>query len=249
MKIITIDIPLLFSQGAHRVQGTYDGFQYIGLHKHSDTMKHASATPTAILLIDIQEGFRHPTHWGLERSTPSFESNVTKLLHSARAYNEDQEGQPISIIHIHHHSQGPNSMLHPSTVLPGTHTLATAPMAYAAPLPSEPILTKSVNSSFIGTDLEARIRALSIKQLIILGLTTDHCVSTTTRMAANLHVLGEETGPDGEGIVLLSDATATFSKGGFDAEMVHAVNLASLDGEFASVCETNKVIREVIQRE
>lgn len=212
-------------------------------------MKSASSTNTAVLLIDIQEGFKHPTHWGSERSTPSFESNVTHLLQAVRAYNDAQaepKKSPIHIIHVHHHSTDPNSMLHPATKLDGTDVMAVAPADYAAPLASEPVLTKNVNSSFIGTDLEARIRALGVQQLIIAGLTTDHCVSTTTRMAANLHVLGDEVGPDGDGILLLRDGTATFSKGGFDAEMVHAVNLASLDGEFAKVCNTDEVIQKVI---
>jgi hypothetical protein len=41
------------------------------------------------------------------------------------------------------------------------------------------------------------------------------------------------------------DATATYSKGGFDAETVHAVHLASLDGEFASVVGTDEVVKTI----
>lgn len=55
-------------------------------------------------------------------------------------------------------------------------------------------------------------------------------------MAADLAVV------DRGKIFIVSDATATFNKGGFDAETVHRVNLASLEGEFANVVSTNEVL-------
>ncbi|KAH6695289.1 isochorismatase hydrolase [Plectosphaerella plurivora] len=207
-------------------------------------MEPASETPTALLLIDIQKGFEHPTHWGTSRSTPSLETNVASLLSAARSYNESAS-QPILIIHVHHHSTSPSSLLHPSARLPGTETSAIEAADFAAPTGTEPVLTKNVNSSFIGTDLEARLRGFGAGQLVVAGLTTDHCVSTTVRMAANLHVLGDA--PDGEGIFMVKDATATYSKGGFDAETVHAVHLASLDGEFAQVVSTDDILGRVFR--
>ncbi|KAL2816314.1 Isochorismatase-like protein [Aspergillus granulosus] len=123
---------------------------------------------------------------------------------------------------------------------------------------------KTVNSAFIGTELESYLRENGIRQLVVAGITTDHCVSTSVRMGANLGVVdryldgnGEEKGgpiilADGRQekvvnvdkgrIVLVGDATATWAKGGFDAETVHAVTLASLDGEFADVVCTRDII-------
>ncbi|KAK1466228.1 isochorismatase hydrolase [Colletotrichum cuscutae] len=216
-------------------------------------MRHASSTPTALVLIDIQEGFKHPTHWGSSRSTPTFESNVETLLASARKYNEtiistptSQEQKSVLILHVHHHSISPTSALHPTHYLEGSSTPSVAPLPFAAPLPSEPVFTKNFNSAFIGTNLEATLRSAGIRQLIVVGLTTDHCVSTTVRMAANLQVLGEDGGVDGNGVLLVRDAVATYEKGGFDAETVHAVNLASLDGEFAEVVGTEEVLAGVL---
>ncbi|EXF75686.1 isochorismatase hydrolase [Colletotrichum fioriniae PJ7] len=219
-------------------------------------MRHASSTPTALVLIDIQEGFKHPTHWGSSRSTPEFESNVETLLATARKHNDAVKSTPASqeqkhtvlVLHVHHHSLSPTSALHPSHYLEGSSTPSVAPLPFAAPLPSgsEPVFTKNFNSAFIGTELEATIRAAGIRQLIVVGLTTDHCVSTTVRMAANLQVLGEDGGVDGNGVLLVRDAVATYEKGGFDAETVHAVNLASLDGEFAEVVGTEEVLAGVL---
>jgi nicotinamidase-related amidase len=117
---------------------------------------------------------------------------------------------------------------------------------------------KHVNSAFIGTGLECYLKEHGIRQLIVAGITTDHCVSTSVRMAANLGVVdlypegkpvlngdgsqGKAVPVDEGRIVLVGDATATWAKGGFDAETVHAVTLASLDGEFADVMATEQVI-------
>jgi nicotinamidase-related amidase len=124
---------------------------------------------------------------------------------------------------------------------------------------SEPVMWKTVNSAFIGTELESYLRGKGIRQLVVAGITTDHCVSTSVRMAANLGVVDrylDGKGPvvlaDGQQkdavdvekgrIVLVGDATATWAKGGFDAETVHKVTLASLDGEFADVISTREVV-------
>ncbi len=53
------------------------------------------------------------------------------------------------------------------------------------PHPNEPIIQKQVNSAFIGTNLKELLDEKGLKTLVIVGLTTNHCVSTTTRMAGN----------------------------------------------------------------
>ena len=73
------------------------------------------------------------------------------------------------------------------------------------PLDNEPIIKKKCkNSAFIGTDLKREIRQGRNKYSIITGITTNHCVSTTTRMAGNY---GYET-------YIISDATAAFDRTG-----------------------------------
>lgn len=171
-------------------------------------------TPPALLSIDVQSGFDDPV-WGT-RNNPAAEAAIATLLAAWRAV-----GAPV--FHVQHCSCSPNSPLAPSK--PGC-----AFKAEALPSAGEPVFRKSVNSAFIGTNLEPALRAAAVRQLVLIGLTTDHCVSTTTRMAANL----------GFECFLVSDATATFARVGpdghqFTAEEMHRSALASLHGEFATV--------------
>lgn len=186
---------------------------------------------TALLLIDVQQGLNHPTFFGSSRSTPNIGSNIGSILRAFRSARDS--GEKPSIIHVRHHSLKGGSPLHPSNPSSDFEE-------YAKPLEDEPIFTKTVNSAFIGTRLEEYIRIKGIKRLVVCGITTDHCVSTSVRMAANLGVVGKE----GE-ILLVGDGAAAHAKGGFDAELVHAVNLASLNEEFCRVISTRSVLEDM----
>jgi nicotinamidase-related amidase len=109
--------------------------------------------------------------------------------------------------------------------------------ACATPLRGERVIEKRVNSCFIGTSLEADLRRGGHETLVIVGLTTNHCISTTARMAGNLGFI----------TWVVSDATATFDRVGPDgaahsAEQIHAFALSDIHEEFATVADTRTVI-------
>ena len=171
----------------------------------------------ALVLIDIQTGFDAPV-WGA-RNNPDAEAKAGALLAHWRA-----SGAPV--VHIRHVSREPGSPLGPDAG-------GTAFKAEVAPLPGETVFEKSVNSAFIGTGLEDHLRGIGVAELVICGLTTPHCVSTTVRMAANL----------GFGVRLAHDACAAFARNAdtgwraglapMDPESIHAAAVSHLHGEFA----------------
>jgi len=176
---------------------------------------------SALLLVDVQQGLDDP-RWG-SRNNPDAEANIARLLAAWRA-------AAWPVIHVQHLSLSPASPLRAE--LPGN-----AFKREAMPLRGEPVFQKHVNSAFIGTELEAYLRSKEIESLVVVGITTDHCVSSTVRQGANL----------GFDITVVADATATFERRGADgvhysAEIMHGAALASLHGEFATVERTSDIL-------
>ena len=179
------------------------------------------ARRVALLLVDVQQGLDDP-RYGV-RNNPDAERRIADLLAAWRV-----TGRPV--IHVQHLSLEPQSPLRADA--PG-HAFKPE----ALPMAGEPVFRKHVNSAFIGTDLEAHLRANGIEALVVVGITTDHCVSTTVRMAGNL----------GFTVIVVEDATATFERRGpdgthYSADLMHGAALASLHGEFATVRSAQDVL-------
>jgi nicotinamidase-related amidase len=178
----------------------------------------------ALLVIDVQKGLAEPSLG--QRNNPQAESNMASLLAAWR-----ERGMPV--IHLRHCSTEEHSPLRPE--LPGN-----AFKDEVKPHGDESVFSKTVNSAFIGTGLESHLRSAAIDKLVIIGLTTDHCVSASTRMASDL----------GFEVTLISDATAAFERIGYDGnhysgEQIHRVNLVSLDGEFCRVRSTEEILDSI----
>ena len=181
----------------------------------------------ALILIDIQKGFNELRYWGGQRNNVNAEKNASNLLQLWREKN-------LPVFHIKHCSLIPTSPLHEANEGNDFKEMVK-------PVAREIIIKKSVNSAFIGTSLMRLLHNARITKLVLVGLTTDHCVSTTTRMAGNL----------GFNTFLVSDATATFNKKGIDgqnypAELIHETALASLHKEFAEIVTTGFIQQNII---
>ncbi len=177
----------------------------------------------ALLVIDVQRAFDLWEQAGQRRNNPDAIARIADLLAAFR-----RSGAPV--FHVRHEGTHPAS-----SFLPGGP--GSAVRDEAQEIGGEPVIAKRVNSAFIGTDLEARLRAADIRTVVVCGATTNHCVETTTRMAGNL----------GFDAWLVRDATWTFDRTGPDgerhaAEDVHAMTLANLHDEFARIVRTADVL-------
>jgi nicotinamidase-related amidase len=182
---------------------------------------------SALLVIDVQRGLDDPKYG--RRSNPDAEANVARLLAAWR-----RAGWPVA--HVRHLSTSADSPLRPGG--PGCEIKPEA-----APLAGEPLFDKRVNGAFLGTGLEAYLRERGIGSLVVVGLTADHCVSSTARLAGDL---GFDT-------YVVADATAAFEMAAWDgrrfsAEDVHAVALVNLQDEFATIVTTGQVLEALPDR-
>ncbi|MEN0642424.1 cysteine hydrolase family protein [Alkalicoccobacillus gibsonii] len=177
----------------------------------------------ALLVIDVQMAFEDKK-WGT-RNNPDAEENIARILEYFRS-----EGD--TVIHIQHVSSHPDSRFYIEKEGVEFKEIVT-------PLAHESVIQKTVNSAFIGTNLENRLKEMNIEHVVIVGLTTPHCVSTTTRMSGNL----------GFHTTLIADATAAFELTDYrgityGADLVHNLTLATLHEEFARVIRTEDWLRE-----
>ena len=142
-------------------------------------------------------------------------ANAAKLLARARAAG-------TSIFHIAH--KGRPGGLFDRTAERG------AIVAELAPLASEPVIEKGLPNAFAGTDLQARLAATERKDIILAGLMTHMCISSTARAGLDL----------GYRITVDADSCATRDLpdgrgGSISAATVHEVALAELSDRFAII--------------
>ena len=100
------------------------------------------------------------------------------------------------------------------------------------PRAGEPVIDKPGYSAFAYTDLELILRRRGIEQLILTGVTTEVCVSSTLRQAIDL----------GFDCVSISDACASSDP------QLHAAALAMIEvegGLFGSVTDSTDLLRRL----
>jgi nicotinamidase-related amidase len=177
----------------------------------------------ALILIDIQKGF-DDSRWGA-RNNPAAETIAARILAHWRSHQRP-------LFHVRHDSAQVDSPLHPDR---GGNNFKES----AQPLAGEIIIRKRVNSAFIGTRLEEELRRAKVQEVVFVGLTTPHCVSTSARMAGNL----------GFRTFVVSDATAAFEWRAHDgtvvsADSMHFHALAALHDEFATVISSEELLMQ-----
>ena len=182
---------------------------------------------TALVLIDVQKGVDVLEHWGGpngRRNNPQAEGNIRLLLDGWRR-------NALPVFYTVHDSREQHSPLKLS--------LPTGSIKEGLePRSGDTIIKKDVNSGFIGTNLELMLQRRRIHRLVVAGFFTNMCIETTVRTAGNL---GFDT-------YVVEDACATTNRVGWDgvdrdAELVHAMAITSMDGEFCTALKTADVLR------
>lgn len=177
----------------------------------------------ALVLIDLQKGINHPKLG--PRNNPRAEHILLNLLTQWR-----KSSRPV--VHVRHISRSPDSVFWPQQS-------GVEFQEQFVPLATEQVIEKSVPDAFCATNLEHWLRSHSVTQLIVAGVATNNSVESTARTGGNL----------GFKVLVPEDACFTFDKADFfgkqrTAEEVHAMSLANLHGEYATVVSSSELTGE-----
>jgi nicotinamidase-related amidase len=141
-----------------------------------------SASATALLVVDVQESFRHRPYW-CDSELPLFVECLRALIAGAQA-------RKIPVIQIFHvEDSGPFS-LESGCVVP-LRDLSFTPDA---------VFHKRSHSALVGSGLAVWLTQHGIRRVIVCGIRTEQCCETTTRHAFDL----------GYKVDYVTDATLTF---------------------------------------
>jgi nicotinamidase-related amidase len=181
--------------------------------------------PTALLIIDIQNDYFPGGKAALVGSTEA-SLKARELLEHFR-----NRGWPV--FHVQHMSTRPGATFFlPDT--PGARIHDNV-----APRADEPVLTKHSPNAFRDTDLQARLRASGVDEIVTAGMMTHMCVDSSVRAGFDL----------GFRMRLAQDACATralsFAGQEIAAGDVHAAYLAGLNGMFAKVQPTRAILADL----
>jgi len=180
---------------------------------------------TALIVIDMQKGMQSPTL--PPRNTPAAEDNMARLVAAWRAAH-----QPL--VCVRHISRSPTSVF-----APGQEGVQF--QERFAPMPDDHVVEKNVPDAFVNTGLERWLHVRGIRQVVIVGVSTNNSVESTARTAGNL----------GFAATVVADATFAFEKSDFggtlrSAKEVHLMALANLHGEYAEVRTTGQVLESLV---
>jgi len=177
---------------------------------------------TALVLIDFQKEY-------YSGNVPLPEGEAAAANAARLAQWADRAG--VQVVHVHHVAPSPKAAL----FTPGSDRIE--PHRQLAPRAAHRRVTKTLPSSFVGTELHDFLKGKGIDTLILAGLMTHMCVDSTTRDAVSL----------GYKAIVAGDACATrdLPDRGTGAPVPHAeihrASLTALADRFADVLTVAEV--------
>jgi nicotinamidase-related amidase len=174
---------------------------------------------TALLVIDVQESFRHRPYWN-DSDVPFFLERLQTLIDGAKS-------QGLPVVQIFHIEDSGAFSLASGHVVP-LRELAFKPDA---------VFYKRSHSALIGSGLDVWLVQHGIRRVIVSGIRTEQCCETTTRHASD----------SGYQVDYVTDATLTFSMTDrhgrkWSPEEIKARTELVLDERFARIASVDEAL-------
>ncbi len=175
---------------------------------------------TALLLIDVQESFRHRPYWS-DRELPAFLSHTNALIQGCIE-------KQVPIVRIFHVDGDADFSLASGHVRPLEELTAFTPAAE---------FHKHRHSALVGTGLMVWLHQQRISRLIVAGIRTEQCCEATTRHASD----------EGFEVDFVPEATLTFDMKHLDGSALTSRDIvarttAVLTGRFATICSVEQAL-------
>jgi len=179
-----------------------------------------SSVPTALLVIDAQDSFRHQPFFR-EEGLAAYCDRQQALIDGAAAAG-------IPVVQIFHVTQEDGPFAEASG-----HVIPLAPLRLAA----DAVFRKTRHSALIGSGLDVWLIRHGIRRLIVSGIRTEQCCETTARHAADL----------GYTVDFVGEATLTFpmtdaSGREWSAAAIRARTELVLAGRFARIASVTAAL-------
>jgi nicotinamidase-related amidase len=175
---------------------------------------------TALLLIDVQESFRHRPYWQ--------DQHLDAFLSRSNALIDGCLNRGVPIVRIFHVEGDASFSLASGHVRPLDGLAGYAPAAE---------FHKSRHSALVGAGLPVWLRQQRIQRLIVAGIRTEQCCETTARHASD----------EGYEVDFVPEATLTFDLPQADGTPLRAADVVSrtaavLSGRFATLCSVEQAL-------
>lgn len=180
---------------------------------------------SALIVIDVQDSFKAGSRWE-QRSNPSFESNLTKLVEGYRKAS-------LPVVFILHTDPDPGFREDsPHFKL----------MSFLTRRPDEALFVKSTRNAFTSTALQPHLLSKGVRRIAITGIQTEQCCESTARLGNDL----------GFEVDFVTEATLTFpiadpSRPGavLSTDAIRERTEYALRGRFARIATVDELLREV----
>jgi nicotinamidase-related amidase len=174
---------------------------------------------TALLVIDVQESFRHRPYWS--------DSDVPFFIEQLRILIEGAKSLDIPIAQIFHVEDS------------GPFSLASGYVVPFKELTFEPdaVFYKRSHSALVGSGLDVWLVQNGMRRVIVSGIRTEQCCETTTRHASD----------SGYSVDYVTDATLTFSMTDrhgrkWSPDEIKERTELVLDGRFARIVSVHEAL-------